>query len=75
MKLLIKSVYLFIFGAYVEFSKKRFDALMDKCIKSGGDISSPSLTKRSNRCYSLYERFLARERDLRFEMSRQRARI
>ena len=73
MKLFIKSVYLFLLGTYVEFSKKRFDTLMDKCIKSGGDISSPSLTKRSNRCYALYERFLARERELRFEMSRQKA--
>ena len=72
MNLLIKSVHLFLFGAYVELCKKRFDAIVDKTIHTGGDISAPSLTRRANRCYELYSRFLEREKTLRIEMTRRK---
>ena len=72
MKILIKSVYLFLFGVYVELCKKRFDAIMDRTIQNGGDISATALTKRSNRCYELYSRFLDYENSLRYDMARKK---
>ncbi|MCH5211164.1 MAG: hypothetical protein J1F01_09420 [Oscillospiraceae bacterium] len=72
MKLLIKSVYLFLFGLYVELCKKRFDAIMDRTIRNGGDISAAALTKRSNRCYELYSHFLDYEKSLRYEITQKK---
>ncbi len=74
MKLLVKSTYLFIFGIYADLSKRRFDLLMDRAIRSGGDISSPSLTRLSNRCCALYERFLDYEKSIKADMTRQKSR-
>lgn len=42
MKLLFKSIYLFLLGVYAECYKKRFDYVMDKTIKNGGNIASVS---------------------------------
>lgn len=72
MKLIFKSVYLFLLGVYVEFYKRRFDYIMDKTLNKGGDISRASLTRRSNRCYALYIRFKDYEKELRHAMSSQR---
>ncbi|MCI8979306.1 MAG: hypothetical protein HFE52_01420 [Clostridia bacterium] len=69
MRILIKSLSLFVLGIYIDICKKRFDSQMDKCIKNGGDISSPSLSKRSNHCYDLYVEFREREKMLRREIS------
>ncbi|MGN0106247.1 MAG: hypothetical protein ACI4A5_00945 [Hominilimicola sp.] len=72
MKLLFKSIYLFLLGVYAECYKKRFDYIMDKTIKKGGNIASPSLTHMSNRCYALYTRFKEREKELCYEMRRHK---
>ncbi len=72
MKLLFKSIYLFLLGVYAECYKKRFDCIMDKTIKKGGNIAAASLTRLSHRCYSLYIRFKECEKELHYEMNRQR---
>ena len=72
MKLLFKSIYLFLLGVYAECYKKRFDYVMDKAIKNGGNIASASLTRMSNRCYALYTRFKECEKELRCDMERRK---
>lgn len=69
MKILIKATWLFLFGIYVEYYKRRFDTAMDKCIKNGGDISCRTLTKKSNKSYSLYMKFREYENDLKREIN------
>lgn len=68
MKLLIKATYLFFLGVYTETYKHSFDAAMDRCIKKGGDLSSPHLSAKSNRCYALYAKFKEYEKALRREI-------
>ena len=72
MKLLFKSIYLFLLGVYAECYKKRFDYVMDKTIKNGGNIASASLTRMSNRCYALYTRFKECEKELRCDIERRK---
>lgn len=57
MRILIKSMYLFLFGVYADICKYRLNSLLDRQIKHGRDISSPALVKYSNRCYNLYVEF------------------
>lgn len=72
MKLLFKSIYLFLLGVYAECYKKRFDRIIDKTIKKGGNIAAASLTRMSDRCYSLYTRFKDYEKELRYDVERRK---
>lgn len=72
MKLLFKSIYLFLLGVYAECYKKRFDYVMDKTIKKGGNIAATSLTRMSNRCYALYMHFKEYEKELHYDMERRK---
>lgn len=74
MKILIKSVILFFFGVYVEMCKRKFDRQMDKCITKGRDISSPRLSKSSDRCYGLYQKFRHCENELAIDIKTAAAR-
>lgn len=69
MKILFKSIKLFMYGLYVESYKHKFDRVIDRRIKNGGDISSPRLTKMSNKSYSLYMKFKEYENILIHEMT------
>lgn len=68
MKILFKSIYLFIFGVYVEAYKRSFDRIIDKRIKKGRSISDSRLTKMSDRSYWLYMKFKDYEKDLKYEI-------
>ena len=73
MKILMKSIYLFMFGVYIERCKRKFDRKIDRCIASGKSISSKSLTLSSDRCYYLYTKFKEAERNLNYEIRRRTA--
>ncbi|MBQ8301277.1 MAG: hypothetical protein IJX57_04870 [Clostridia bacterium] len=68
MKILIKSIYLFLFGLYVEAYKKHFDSVMDRYIEKGHDISCIRLTKMSNKSYQLYVDFKEYEKSLKYDI-------
>ncbi len=68
MKILMKSIRLFLIGVWAEYYKKGFDIAMDECIKKGGDISAVPLTRKSNRSYNLYIKFREYEKDLKEEI-------
>lgn len=73
MKILMKSIYLFVFGVYIEQCKKKFDKKIDRCIARGKNISSKSLTLNSDRCYYLYTKFKEAEKNLNYEIRRKAA--
>ncbi len=68
MKILMKSIHLFLFGVYVEAYKKHFDSVMDSYIKKGLDISSKRLTKMSDKSYQLYVDFKEYEKSLKHDI-------
>ncbi len=68
MKILIKSINLFLFGIYIEAYKRNFDRKIDRRISRGKDISSKSLTAQSDRCYYLYAKFREAEKNLNFDI-------
>lgn len=73
MKILIKSIHLFLFGVYIEACKRSFDRKIDRCIARGKSITSNSLTSQSDRCYYLYSKFKEAERNLNFEIIQKNA--
>ncbi|MCD8181133.1 MAG: hypothetical protein LUF26_06630 [Firmicutes bacterium] len=68
MKILMKSIRLFLIGVWAEYYKRGFDNAVDRCIKKGGDISAAPLTRKSNRSYNLYMKFREYEKDLNREI-------
>lgn len=69
MRILVKSLYLFIIGIYIDSRQKSFDSLLRRNAEKYGVISSPELVHFSNRCYKLYSFFYKREVELRRELN------
>ena len=73
MKILIKSLNIFLLGAWADIYKRRFDNAIDRCIRRGGNIAGKRLTRMSNKSYDLYMRFRECEKDLSYMMEISRA--
>ncbi len=73
MKILMKSINLFLFGIYIETCKRSFDKTVDRRIARGRSLSSKALSAKSNRCCRLYNKFKELERDLNFEIIQKAA--
>lgn len=73
MKILIKSLNIFLLGAWADIYKKRFDNAIDRCIRRGGNIAGKRLTRMSNKSYDLYIRFRECEKDLLYMLELRRA--
>ena len=56
MKVVFQSFYLYLLGVIADTYRIRFNRAVQKAAKSG-DMSSPRLTKMSDRSYFLYKRF------------------
>ncbi len=72
MKILFKSIYLYFLGLRAEFYKHHFDAVMDRYVSHGKDISCRRLTDMSNKSYGLYKKFRECEKTLKYEISIKR---
>ncbi len=68
MRILMKSIYLFILGIYIDSRRKSFDNLLTRYFEKNGGISSSKLVHLSNHCYKLYSLFYNHENELRREM-------
>ena len=56
MKVVFQSFYLYLLGVVADSYRLRFNRAVRKAAENG-DISSPRLTKMSDRSYFLYKRF------------------
>lgn len=65
MRILMKSIYLFILGIYIDNRRKSFDNLLMRYDEKYGSLSSPKLVHISNHCYKLYLLFYKCENELR----------
>lgn len=75
MKVVFQSFYLYLLGVIADAYRLCFNRAVRKAAENG-DISSPRLTKMSDRSYSLYRRFYELESRISLEieaMSRAQA--
>ncbi len=68
MKLIMKSIYLFLFGTYIEYHKCRLERLAGKLLKHENTITCRRLVRLSNKIYSLYSKFDECEKSLLCDM-------
>lgn len=61
MKLILKSIRLFILGVYTEYYRHKLDRLITKHSKLKNELSNRRLVHISNKTYSLYLRFKEHE--------------
>ncbi len=64
MKIFVKSLHLFILGAYAEYCRRRLDASAARHYIKYGAISSKKLVRHSQKCCRLYQIFNELERSL-----------
>ncbi len=62
LKILIKSIIIYIFGLYIDIFLRRINSCAEKCFEKYGSLSS--LAGKSDRCYSLILTFSRFEKSL-----------
>lgn len=75
MKILMKSLYLYILGAYAEYSLHRLNLLIERSLAKTGTICAPNLVYRSDKCYKLFKKFGECERVLLKDFDMRRLRL